>query len=115
MSSDEGVFEAMVRVMAECRERSIVQVLEEDFGVHIYGMCMGPYFEGAPSVEDEELAADQFEAITNAVSVVFSDMSLTTSDAAVMIAHELDFFMDEMPGLHFHSNDYFDDDDGCDS
>ena len=108
----DGVEKAMLRLFAENRERSISQILLRDFGTPIYGLCLGHADEDAP--EDagvEQDMIDDMERITNVMAVMFSDLKLTTYDAALLISQEIDFLMDDMPALHFHNNDYFDDED----
>ena len=107
--------EDMLRTFAECRERSIVQILEREFDTHIYGICLGHTDDDAPEdPEVEQDLMDDMERIASALSNVFSDLSLTCWDAAVLIGFELDGLAEEMPYMHFHRNDYFDDevDDG---
>ncbi len=108
----DDVTKTMLRVFAENRERSISQILLRDFDTPIYGLCLGHADEDAP--EDEGVEQDMIEdmnRITNVMAVMFSDLKLTTYDAALLISQEIDFLMDDMPGLHFHDNDYFDDED----
>lgn len=100
----------VLREFAECRERSIVQILEVHFNTHIYGLCLGHVADDAPEdAELEEELAEALDRITTAMANLFSDLSVTCWDAAVLIGLELDALLDDMPYLHFHDNDYFED------